>query len=175
MHRNTNRIVTKCIVTPLFNTVLFAVTGLCEELYSEQHERDHERFKPILSAHAWCDSSGNRFVVYNMEKPSQMCEIHFVWSCPTGPSRWGMCISIDWVRLKSCQAVCDECTKGEICSGQSWFAGWFAMWTWWSWRESCITKIWGLGRDHKFVLFLFATMGFHIARSVIFWTPTFVL
>ena len=31
------------------------------------------------------------------------------------------------------------------------------------------------GHDHGFVLFLFATTGFHIARSGIFWTPTFVL
>ena len=33
---------------------------------------------PILtvSAHAWGDCSGERFVVYNTEKRSQMCEIH---------------------------------------------------------------------------------------------------
>ena len=31
------------------------------------------------------------------------------------------------------------------------------------------------GHDHGFVLFLFVTTGFHIARSGIFWTPTFVL
>ena len=47
-----------------------------------------------------------------------------------------------------------------------------AMWTW---RESRVTKIWGSEHDHGFVLFLFATTGFHIARSGIFWTPTFVL
>ena len=46
-----------------------------------------------------------------------------------------------------------------------------AMWTW---RESRVTKIWGLEYDHGFVLFLFATMGFHIARSGIFFIPTFV-
>ena len=114
----------------------------------------------------------HRFVVYNTEKRSQMCEIHFVWSCPTWPSRWEMRISIDWPRLKSCQAVCDECTRGAICSGQSRDAGCFDMW---GWPESCVTKIWGLSHDHGFVLFLFATMGFHIARSGIFWTPTFVL
>ena len=45
----------------------------------------------------------------------------------------------------------------------------------WDWPESCVTKIWGLSHYHGFVLFLFATMGFHIARSGIFWTPTFVL
>ena len=114
----------------------------------------------------------HRFVVYNTEKWSQMCEIHFVWSCPTWPSRWGMRISIDWPRLKSCQAVCDECTGGAIFSGQSRDAGCFDMG---SWRESCVTKLWGLSHDHGFVLFLFVTMGFHIARSWIFWTPTFVL
>ena len=108
----------------------------------------------------------HRFLVYNMEKRSQMCEIHFVWSCPTWLSRWGMRISIDWPRLKSCQAICDECTRGAICSGQSRDAGM------WDWPESCVTKIWGLSHDHGFVLFLFATMGFHIARSGIFWTPT---
>ena len=69
----------------------------------------------------------HRFVNYNTEKWSQMCEIHFVWSCPTWPSRWGMRISIDWPRLKSCQAVCDECTRGAICSGQSQDAGCFDM------------------------------------------------
>ena len=45
----------------------------------------------------------------------------------------------------------------------------------WDWPESCVTKIWGLSHDHGFVLFLFATMGFHLARLRIFWTPTFVL
>ena len=51
-------------------------------------------------------------------------------------------------------------------------AGCLAMW---SWRGSCVTQIWGLGCDHRFMLFLFATMGFHIAWSGIFWTPIFVL
>ena len=84
------------------------------------------------------------------------------------PSRWGMPISIYWPRLKSCQAVCNECTRGEICSGQSRDAGCFDMWSWWG---SCVTKILGLSRDHRFVLFLFTTTGFHIAQSGIFWTP----
>ena len=53
----------------------------------------------------------------------------FVWSCPTWPSRWGMRISIDWPRLKSCQAVCDECMRGEIYSSLSRDAGCSAMWT----------------------------------------------
>ena len=97
----------------------------------------------------------------------------FLWSCPTWrSSRWGMRISIDGPSLKSCQAVCDECMRGEIYSSLSRDVGCLAMW---SWRESRITKIWGSGHDHGFVLFLFATTGFHIARSGIFWTPTFVL
>ena len=95
----------------------------------------------------------------------------FVWNCPTWPSRWGMRISIDWPRLKSCQAVCDECMKGEIYS-QAYRGMRAAMWTW---RESRVTKICGSEHDHGFVLFLFATTGFHIARLGIFWTPTFVL
>ena len=66
----------------------------------------------------------------------------FVWSCPTWLSRWGMRISIDWLRLKSCQAVCDECTRGEIYSSLSRDAGCLAMW---SWGESRVTKIWGSG------------------------------
>ena len=61
-------------------TVLFAATGLCDEHYSVQRKRDRERFLPglTLSAHAWHDRSGDRFVVYNTEKPSQMCEIYFL-------------------------------------------------------------------------------------------------
>ena len=40
-------------------------------------DMNHEK----LSVHAWGDSWGERFVVYNMEKLSQICEIHFAWSC----------------------------------------------------------------------------------------------
>ena len=61
------------------------------------------------------------------EKPSQMCEIQSVWSCPMWPSRWGMHISIDWPRLKSCQAACDECTRWEICSSHSQDGGCFTQ------------------------------------------------
>ena len=153
-------------------TVSFTATGLCYEL--AQRKRDCERSMPGLtvSAHAWGDCSGERFVVYNTEKRSQNVWNTFVWSCPTWPSRWGMRISIDWPRLKSCQAVCDECMGAEIYSSLSRDAGCSAMWTW---GESRVTKIWGSEHDHGFVLFLFATTGFHIARSGIFWTPTFVL
>ena len=41
-------------------------------------------------------------------KSSQMCEIRFVWSCPTWPNRWGTHISKEWPRLKSCHAACGE-------------------------------------------------------------------
>ena len=88
-----------------------------------------------------------------------------------GPAGGGMHISIDWKRLKSCQAVCDACMRGKTYSSLSWDAGCLAMWSWW---ESCVIKILG-GIDQGFVLFLFATMGCHIARLGIFWTPTLVL
>ena len=68
----------------------------------------------------------------------------FVWSCPTWPSRWGMRISIDWPRLKSCQAVCDECMRGEIpgeiYSSLSRDAGCSVMWTW----RSCASLKFGV-------------------------------
>ena len=135
-------------------TVSFAATGLWDKLHSAQRERDrgtvYARFE-VMSAHAWCDRSVTDLLFTTREKRSQMCEIHFVWSCPTWPSRWGMRISIDWPRLKSCQAVCDECRRGANCSGQSRDAGCFDMW---DWAESCVTKIWGLSHDHGFVLFL---------------------
>ena len=81
----------------------------------------------------------------------------FVWSCPTWPSRWGMHISIDWPRLKSCLAVCDECTTGEIYSSLSRDAGCLAMW---SWRESCVTKIWGSGAWSRIRVISFRYHGF---------------
>ena len=81
----------------------------------------------------------------------------FVWSCPTWPSRWGMHISIDWPRLKSCQAVYDECTRGEIYSSLSRDAGCLAMW---GWRESCVTKIWGSGAWSRIRVISFRYHGF---------------
>ena len=76
------------------------------------------------------------------------------------PSRWGKRISKDWPRLKSCQAVCDDCTRGEICSGQSLDAGCLRSW------GGCVSLKFGV--HFVIVLFLFATMGFHIARSGFF-------
>ena len=102
----------------------------------------------------------------------------FVWSCPTWPSRWGMRISIDWPRLKSCQAVCDECMRGEIYSSLSRDAGCSAMWTW---RGSRVTKIWGSGHDHGFVLFLppswrhaHAHFGFAYRQQPLRWLKPFL-
>ena len=65
-----------------------------------------------------------------------------------------MRISIDWQRLKSCQAVCDECTRGAICSGQSRDIGCFDMW---DWPESCVTKIWGV--SHRYHGFPYSMIG----------------
>ena len=45
--------------------------------------------------------------------------VKYVWlSYPTWPSRWVLCISMQWLRLKGCQVACDEWTSGEICSLQ---------------------------------------------------------
>ena len=70
-----------------------------------------------VSAHAWGDYSWRREIccLQHGETESNVWNT-FVWSCPTWPSRWGMPISIDWPSLKSCQAVCDECMRGEIYS-----------------------------------------------------------
>ena len=41
----------------------------------------------------------------------------YAWlSCPARPSRWVLCISVQWLRLKGCHSACDECASGEICS-----------------------------------------------------------
>ena len=182
----------KNVLPPLFPRALFSCRWRCWSFYtvtrsrllplgsetsSIQHSVNEtvERFMPGLRL--WvrmCDATAQSQIccLQHGETGVKCVKYIFVWSCPTWPSRRGMHISIDWPRLKSCQAVCDECTRGAICSGQSRDAGCFDMW---DWPESCVTKIWGLSHDHGFVLFLFATMGFHIARSGIFWTPTSVL
>ena len=60
-------------------------------------------------------------------KSNQMCEIHLSYS--TWPSRWVLCISKQWLRLKGCHVACDEWTSGEICSLQHhmWVTG-SVMW-----------------------------------------------
>ena len=59
-------------------------------------------------------------------KSDQMCEIHL--SYPTWPSRWVLCISMQWRRLKCCHVVCDEWTSGEICSLQHMWVIGSVMW-----------------------------------------------
>ena len=57
----------------------------------------------------------SRQLIARSQNRSRMCEIHL--SCPARPSRWVLCISMQWLRLKGCH-VCDECPNGEICSLQ---------------------------------------------------------
>ena len=51
--------------------------------------------------------------------------VKYTWlSCPARPSRWVLCISMQWLRLKGCHVACDECASGEICSHQPmWVTG----------------------------------------------------
>ena len=43
--------------------------------------------------------------------------VKYIWlSYPMWPSRWVLCISMQWLRLKGCHVTCDEWTSGEICS-----------------------------------------------------------
>ena len=46
--------------------------------------------------------------------------VKYAWlSCPARPSRWVLCISMQWLRLKGCHVV-----SGEICSHQhKWVTG----------------------------------------------------
>ena len=55
--------------------------------------------------------------------------VKYVWlSYPTWPSRWVLCISMQWLRLKGCHATCDEWTSGEICSLQHMWVTGSVMW-----------------------------------------------
>ena len=49
-------------------------------------------------------------------------------SCPVWPSRWILCISMQWLRLKGCHVACDECASGEICSLQHMWVTGSVMW-----------------------------------------------
>ena len=43
--------------------------------------------------------------------------VKYAWlSCPARHSRWVLCISMQWLRLKGCHVACDECASGEIYS-----------------------------------------------------------
>ena len=55
--------------------------------------------------------------------------VKYVWlNYPTWPSRWGLCISMQWLRLKGCHVACDEWTSGEICSLQHMWVIGSVMW-----------------------------------------------
>ena len=53
---------------------------------------------------------------------------HLWLSYPTWPSRWVLCISMQWLRLKGCHVACDEWTSGEICSLQHMWVIGSVMW-----------------------------------------------
>ena len=55
--------------------------------------------------------------------------VKYVWlSYPTWPSRWVLCISRQWLRLKGCHVACDEWASGEICSLQHMWVIGSIMW-----------------------------------------------
>ena len=55
--------------------------------------------------------------------------LKYVWlSYSTWPSRWVLCISMQWMRLKGCHVACDEWTSGEICSLQHMWVISSVMW-----------------------------------------------
>ena len=55
--------------------------------------------------------------------------VKYVWlRYPTWPSRWVLCISMQWLRLKGCHVACDEWTSGEICSLQHMWVIGSVMW-----------------------------------------------
>ena len=60
-------------------------------------------------------------------KSDQMCEIR-LQSYPMWPSRWVLCISMQWLRLKGCHVASDEWTSGEICSLQHMWVIGSIMW-----------------------------------------------
>ena len=52
--------------------------------------------------------------------------VRYLWlSCPVWPSRWVLCISMQWLRSKVCH---DECVSGEICSLQHMWVTRSVMW-----------------------------------------------
>ena len=55
--------------------------------------------------------------------------VKYVWlSYPTWPSRWVLCISMQWLRLKGCHVAYDEWTSGEMCSLQHMWVTGSVMW-----------------------------------------------
>ena len=66
--------------------------------------------------------------------------VKYAWlSCPARPSRWVLCISMQWLTLKGCHVPCDECASGEICSHQHMWVTGLSYGS----REWRVTKIWG--------------------------------
>ena len=55
--------------------------------------------------------------------------VKYIWlSYPTWPSRWVLCFSMQWLRLKGCHVAWDEWTSGEICSLQHMWVIGSVMW-----------------------------------------------
>ena len=55
--------------------------------------------------------------------------VKYVWlSYPTWPSRWVLCISMQWLRSKGCHVASDEWMSGEICSLQHMWVIGSVMW-----------------------------------------------
>ena len=54
--------------------------------------------------------------------------VKYVLSYPTWPSRWVLCISMQWLRLMGCHVACHEWTSGEICSLQHMWVIGSVMW-----------------------------------------------
>ena len=72
----------------------------------------------MLTGRNWRHGSQNR---------RQICEkcLH----CTMWPSRQGLCISMEWLRLKGCHVVCDECVSCEMCSLPAHVTAESVMWT----------------------------------------------
>ena len=55
--------------------------------------------------------------------------VKYVWlSYSTWPSRWVLCISMQWLRLKGCHVACYEWESWEICSLQHMWVTGSVMW-----------------------------------------------
>ena len=103
------------------------VNCICTKKYTMHHGSFRGFFWLVLKR-VWCDirDSGNgshclltvrgwlRGVKIGVE-----C-VNYVWlSCPARPSKWVLCISMQWLRFKGCHVSGDECVSGGICSLQT--------------------------------------------------------
>ena len=92
--------------------------------------------------------------IHYEDKQRQLCEIQFAWSLnPTWHNKWGMHISLNWPRLKSCQAVFDKKIAPAPDSSQSLDWGMHAV-------RSHVTKIWG-ANDFMDSIVLFCETSYH--------------